>query len=133
MKEETAKEKVIREAYINEFTSDEQDKNKRFYYLKNYIDEYGWFCGNLHDIDEDRFDRSGHEIRPKSINGIENNNGWIRIESEADLPKKGYYEVIIRKTGEKTRATLDNEFRTKSIAIYYSHYQAIIDIPSPLY
>lgn len=27
------------------------------------------------------------EWRPKSLKGIENNNGWIKIESEADLPK----------------------------------------------
>src|SRR5690606_6436052 len=25
--------------------------------------------------------------RPKSLKGIETNNGWIKIESEADLPK----------------------------------------------
>ena len=28
------------------------------------------------------------KVRPKSLQGIENNNGWIKIESEADLPKK---------------------------------------------
>lgn len=27
-------------------------------------------------------------FRPKSLQGIENNNGWIRIESENDLPKE---------------------------------------------
>lgn len=26
-------------------------------------------------------------LRPKSLQGIENNNGWIKIESEEDLPK----------------------------------------------
>lgn len=26
-------------------------------------------------------------FRPKSLQGIENNNGWVKIESEADLPK----------------------------------------------
>jgi hypothetical protein len=29
--------------------------------------------------------------RPKSLDGIENNNGWIKIESKDDLPKKGKY------------------------------------------
>lgn len=28
-----------------------------------------------------------HSIRPKSLKGIEDNNGWIKIESENDLPK----------------------------------------------
>lgn len=29
----------------------------------------------------------GTSWRPKSLQGIENNNGWIQIESENDLPK----------------------------------------------
>ena len=31
------------------------------------------------------------DVRPKSLQGIENNNGWIKIESEEDLPKD--YEI----------------------------------------
>ena len=31
--------------------------------------------------------KTGH-WRPKSLQGIENNNGWIKIESEEDLPKE---------------------------------------------
>ena len=29
----------------------------------------------------------GTSWRPKSLQGIENNNGWLKIESEDDLPK----------------------------------------------
>lgn len=34
-------------------------------------------------------------VRPSLLRGIENNNGWIKIESENDLPKEPYgkYEV----------------------------------------
>lgn len=31
------------------------------------------------------------DARPKSLKGIENNNGWIKIESEDDLPKENGY------------------------------------------
>lgn len=32
---------------------------------------------------------------PYSLEGIDNNNGWIKIESEADLPKEsGLYHVV---------------------------------------
>ena len=31
----------------------------------------------------------------KKAYGIENNNGWIRIESEADLPKEGFHHSIL--------------------------------------
>jgi len=36
--------------------------------------------------------------RPKSLQGIENNNGWISIESEEDLPKLSYgnYHVFTK-------------------------------------
>ena len=36
--------------------------------------------------------------KPKSLVGIENNNKWIRIESENDLPKEGYglYHIITK-------------------------------------
>ena len=31
--------------------------------------------------------------RPKSLKGIENNNGWTKIESQEDLPKIGSYDM----------------------------------------
>lgn len=36
---------------------------------------------------------------PKSLEGIENNNGWIKIESENDLPKENgkQYQVVMKK------------------------------------
>ena len=33
--------------------------------------------------------------RPMTLKGIENNNGWIRIESENDLPKDKSIDVIV--------------------------------------
>lgn len=42
---------------------------------------------------EDRLGYNGESVgvqmfRPKSLAGIENNNGWIKIESEEDFPKE---------------------------------------------
>ena len=34
-------------------------------------------------------------LMPSSINGIDNNNGWVKIESEADLPKEGMTNYFI--------------------------------------
>ena len=57
--------------------------------IAQYADENGW-CKfiplgfSIKDCDcKDR-----NKYRPKSLAGIETNNGWIRIESEDDLPKK---------------------------------------------
>ena len=105
---------------------------------------HGYFCNGIDDIINDYgdiTDKIDYEIeyggvgkfRPKSLKGIENNNGWTKIESEEDLPERGYYEVIERATGKPLRASLNNEFGTLILVHYYSHYQPIIDIDLPLY
>lgn len=83
----------------------------------------------LHDIDC---------YRPKSLQGIENNNGWICIESEEDLPKeviecrtcfyngKNYIEGVIKKRSpqELSRLKYINEI---------THYQPIEKTKPPIY
>lgn len=85
-----------------------QDKIKeawgQYYQLvKNELDEHGRYSY----YDDNSIKRKSklwqfenietHQISnldlliPSSIKGIENNNGWIKIESEADLPKD--YEI----------------------------------------
>lgn len=62
--------------------------------FKNVIDEQGWNqkrIFNYQDLDHKNFDykETGHGIyisRPKSLQGIENNNGWNKI-SEVGYPK----------------------------------------------
>lgn len=65
--------------------------------VKNYIDDNGWIEGGTdRDFPEPKFEPSIGELeehkteylwRPKSLQGIENNNGWIRIESEEQYDK----------------------------------------------
>lgn len=104
-----------------------------------HIDENGWFDMayftdvNIGDAQWNEWDKKQTTIRPKSLQGIENNNGWIKIESESDLPEYGYYEVIERKSGNQSRATLDNDFGIKMNLKHYSHYQKIKEIPNPIY
>lgn len=76
--------------------------------------------------------------RPKSLQGIEDNNGWIKIESEEDLPKeviecrncfyngKNYIEGVIKKRSpqELSRLKYINEI---------THYQPIEKLKPPIY
>ena len=67
---------------------------------KHQIDENGLLSerfltnGQLKELNDDlsieiyRLDTGYYFYRPKSLQGIENNNGWIKIESEEDLPKE---------------------------------------------
>ena len=61
----------------------------------------GWQKYPYHEpvYDKDKFESKQEGpylcIRPKSLQGLENNRGWTRIESEEDLPKEiGDYWVV---------------------------------------
>lgn len=72
--------------------------------VKQWVDENGWFnyaTAQFHlslffgttDYDEitDGYNLE-YKQRPKSLDGINNNNGWTKIESNDDLPtKQGKY------------------------------------------
>ncbi|AZA82182.1 hypothetical protein C1637_09870 [Chryseobacterium lactis] len=92
------KQEKIQEAYSSHWEK-----------VKPYVDENGW-CdfkalwgdfGNskgLEGIELETMDPYDPKYcyfkRPVSLNGINDNNGWIKIESEEDLPKeKGHYWV----------------------------------------
>ena len=89
----------------------------------------------------DKRERKLFEIRPKSLQGIENNNGWIKIESEEDLPKeKGEYWIvntIYKKPIMQMRAYTDcvfSEKRNKKFWLkYVTHYQLIEKPELPIY
>lgn len=57
--------------------------------------ENGWMdirpgtYSNDQFFDRIKFNDKKHSIRPKTLSGLDNNNGWIKIENESDLPKDG--------------------------------------------
>ncbi|OPC51499.1 hypothetical protein BAY06_03995 [Elizabethkingia anophelis] len=92
---ETPKEQAIKAAYGEHWGK-----------VKDYVNENGWCdfkavfgdIGNgkgLEGIELETVDNYDPKYcywkRPKSLSGIENNNGWTRIESEEDLPKDDYF------------------------------------------
>ena len=136
-----AKQEAIKNAY-----------DEHWERLNNFINEDGVFIGDTDMISDELFNEwafigSSKDInseklisgsRPKSLQGIENNNGWIRIESEADLPKEGMHHSIL----------LDSEcingYRNYDVIVFYevnskfrkkeiSHYQPIEKPKPPIY
>jgi hypothetical protein len=79
--------------------------------------------------------------RPKSLRGIETNNGWIKIESEADLPEQGGdYDIVINgvmKTGvycKNNKWMVESNDYTKTTQEYQiSHYKPIVKPNPPIY
>ena len=88
---ENAKQKAIEVAYGIHW-----DK------VKDFVDENGFFFGDINLLDDDFFDKTftvdltgDFSNRPKELKFLELNNGWISIHSEEDLPKeKAMYEFI---------------------------------------
>ena len=94
------------------------------------------------------YDSKGVFWIPKSLKGIENNNGWIKIESEADLPKddefkfnetflvyyccKGCSNMIFK--GSIDKYTLKfRDITNKLEKEKVTHYQPIVKPEPPIY
>jgi uncharacterized protein involved in tellurium resistance len=112
--------------------------------VKDWVNIDGWFYLNDTDFRLDNkipleFDALNNKMRPKSLQGIENNNGWIKIESEEDLPKDntrchfiidGYEEL------EKQGIYIYGFFWDAQSAYtnkIVTHYQPIIKPEPPIY
>ncbi len=130
------KQEIIKKAY-----------GKSYDALKDYINENGFVdCVKNRKIslipffDVSEIEFNGHLSRPKSLKGIENNNGWVKIYCENDMPQFDCNCFIIDKikgvvTGQWKQAP--NEILDKQARFFWvkkaTHYK-IIDKPQlPLY
>lgn len=130
------KQEVVKKAYGKSYDS-----------LKDYINENGFVdCVKnrkislipFFDISEIEFD--GHLSRPKSLKGIENNNGWVKIYCENDMPQFDCDCFIIDKikgvvTGQWKQAP--NKILDKQARFFWvkkaTHYKIIDEPQLPLY
>src|SRR5690554_2905829 len=100
------KQEIINEAWRNQCLDKiDEDGWVNLGYCVNGLDDVEcWLSDNFFrrrldewEIDYSELDNGEFittKIRPKSLQGIETNNGWIKIESEADLPKEtGHFWV----------------------------------------
>ena len=125
--------------------------------VKDFVDENGWVIKyrfnpfsenteidrrkelNIEGFFEYKTYFNGNEIsvRPKSLAGIETNNGWISILSEKDLPKdEKDIEFWILDDGEIIHAQFMHESKSwydmfnLNLRYFPTHYQPIIK-PKP--
>lgn len=77
------KQQAIQEAYGRFY-----DAKKRHYSVNGWSNPESYTEQEMYEMmQEINMEFGEHRCRPKSLQGIENNNGWIRIETEDDLPK----------------------------------------------
>lgn len=128
---ESAKEKAIREAY-----------GERYEHLKHHLDENGWFPDEILGEEiwvlsecERRIDHSTFVTdvfwRISGLQGIETNNEWTQIESQADLPTQECLYKVVLVTGEYDTYPFmkgDEEYWINT----FSHYEKI-EYKKPIY
>lgn len=129
-----AKEKAIREAYGEhwEIVKQQVDENGWLYHPRGGEVTFDPWIGFMEEHPTD------DAYRPKSLAGIENNRGWIRIESEADLPNEDGWHWI-KYLGDEfvcfwanhkyCFVDNDNSYFLKNV----THYQPIIKPLKPIY
>jgi hypothetical protein len=106
--------------------------------VKNHIDENGWiYTCNFIFYCNFKYHEKGfgatHRIRPKSLAGIEDNNGWIKIESEDDLPKKGIDCFILMPNGKILVSINLDDLGFLTLKNRATHYQPIFKPKNPIY
>ena len=124
-----AKQEAIKKAYGEYFIHAD---------INGWI-KFGMYCPS--DLGIEDYDEIVDTIgiwRCKSLQGIENNNGWIKIESEADLPKEGMHHSIL------LDSDCINGYRNYDVIVFYevnsryrkkeiSHYKPIEKSKVPIF
>lgn len=111
-----------------------------FDFPKSGVTNDGWFLDefNSQKFDNKKFEVSlnvvGVKVRPKSLQGIENNNGWTKIESIEDLPLEKvncyYYDLKVNylsDLSERENSRLKNLFELGVI----THLFIVKPTPTP--
>ena len=122
------KEEKIKEAWGIHFSNDVDENGYRTYAEYEYTHIAQW--------DDDLLEKGFNKVlkiywvRPKLLRGIENNNGWIKIESEKDLPKeKGLKCLFLCIHGNTTYISDDVLEDPKWFVDKYSHWR----LKDPIY
>ena len=123
-----AKQEAIKKAY-SEYWEKVKDCVDNDGYIDNSIPKFRF--GQLKNLDLEY--KNDVFFRPKSLQGIENNNGWVKIESEADLPnnEKVWIYTSNNRVLISSKAVLNWFLKNPDNKI--THYQPIEKPKPPIY
>lgn len=126
-----SKEEKIKEAYGDLFQECKPNENGWCNVTRFPLDK------NI-DLWDGNWIKSGTNYKPKSLQGIEDNNGWIKIESESDLPTKDveYYLGKFNKDGVFSQSKNNYNLMQAKYALkqkHFTHCQLIGIKQPPIY
>lgn len=125
MKNLEAKQEAIKKAY-GEYWED----------VRRCIDEKGWCSFNLktyfkEDLIDSKVYRDKFLYRPKSLKGIENNNGWIKIDDFVKYTNETFWLFNSHINDLYQGQLFDDDMFP--INRYATHYQPIEKPLKPIY
>lgn len=129
------KQKAIEKAYGEHWES-----------VKDYVDEDGNLDKRLFtsasgikysDFDKILFEHfTNFTCRPKSLQGIETNNGWIKIDENFNWGKNNEYLIFWDSEKKESIVSLKYalcEYQDSDYKKRFTHYQPIIKPKKPIY
>ncbi len=132
----TAKQEAIRKAYGEYWEQLSPQAKKCALEHNGYISPIISGMGNI-PREFVTFNDLG--FRPRSIVGIEHNNGWIRIESEEDLIeiRKNETDVFVFDAEGKISVANTTPLIDRDVRLFWlkeiTHYQPIVKPEKPIY
>lgn len=111
--------------------------------MKSFVDENGWFDKNAFCIIRLKYedvcatvdfvhDLSTDEMIPKEIQGIRDNNGYTKIESEKDIPEEeGVYWVLRPGFHKPMYRIINDMFDSGEKAYWLENYTHFIKVTRP--
>ncbi len=98
----------------------------------------GQFYSKYDDLDLLKLTAHVHSIRPKHLRGIENNNGWIKIENVDDLPKTSGNYLVFTADSKIETIYVDGDISSmkhtsQNWISHFTHFQPIKTPNPPLY
>lgn len=125
-----SKQEVIQEAWENtNIPSNVWSDYSNTGWVKIKSEQWSSF---YHLLDIIKWNDHTWSIRPKSLAGIETNNGWTRIDSEQDLPKENmvFMECVTKLGYQATHHFMVGD--EKYMMEKYTHYK-LMPFNPPIY
>jgi len=143
MKNQQRKQKAIQEAWVKLLNPDTfelltlNDEGYSNWHCRRHIKNVLWdeLYSKLGPVKGKRRDTGNDMLyRPKSLSGIDTNNGWTRIEPDgSNLPAEGAKYIWTDMTGRNIEREYDKKWDAKTWANVYTHYRPVTELPKPIY
>lgn len=123
---------------------EKEEKIKEVYgkfYDAYHINENGWFDntdGRFSDLQLQELEscdyRASNIFRPKSLKGIEDNNGWIKIEDLNDTPILWDKKYLVFANGKEKETTFNpSQIKAGWEFGEITHYRIVDKFSAPIY